>query len=119
MKLLVPRWRIGRLGLRLSDRVPINGGSDTDGEAGSRGDVDIVDAASDISEGTPSTESAREVSEAMDGDGSGVSKCRRGGDTMVVWMGRSTTGAGLLRAIGSTRSSNALTVRLNSLRRIT
>ena len=81
-----PRCSTGRLGRRLSARVPIKGGSSMAGEAGISGEVEKVEAESDTSEGAPSPESLRETSEKAEGEGSGVSRCVLGGERTVVVM---------------------------------
>jgi hypothetical protein len=84
MNILVPRWSMGKLGLRLSARVPISGGSSMDGDAGILGDTEKEEAESETSDGAPSAESAREVSDASDGDGRGASKLLLMGEIVLV-----------------------------------
>jgi hypothetical protein len=54
------------------------------GSSGILGETEKEEAESDTSEGAPSAESDLEVSEAIDGDGSGVSKVLLVGETAVV-----------------------------------
>jgi hypothetical protein len=83
---------VGRLGRRVSGRAKgPRGGSSFVGEYPNRGETENAVPLSETSDGAPSIDSALEASDT-EGDGSGGSLARRGGNVDEIVSGRFSAG---------------------------